>query len=119
MEMDYGTIPRQQRRVLWLERRNKRWKDCTKAYYQELDREEEAGNTTEEPDYSEDDEQDIGDQETDRGLTPLGSRKTIPKKIAPSLDEEDIIFANLSSSLFIAIAIDADLFDPFLQILSF
>lgn len=121
-EMDDVKSPRQERRDLWLERRYKRWKDCQDKYYRNLAREEEEHSSEWEETYSEDkdsDEEDIGDQETDRGSPPLGSGQTTPKNVALPLDDEEIPFSDLSSTLFYAFAFDADPFDPFLQILSF
>jgi hypothetical protein len=56
----------------------------------------------------------------ERGSTSLSSSGTImPKNMAIPLDDKDMMPSNFFSSLFVSYAIDADFFDPFLQILSF
>jgi hypothetical protein len=104
-------------------------KDCTNRYLKILAREEEEPlPSDEEIDnvYLDDEsgqgsgDEDFGDQNMERGSTPLsGSGTSTPKNVAIPLDNEEIMLSDFSSFLFISLAIDADLFDPFLQILSF
>jgi hypothetical protein len=118
-----------QRQTEWMERCIEKMKDCTYRYFETLACEkEELLPSDEEIDivYSDDEsgqgsgDLDFRDQNTERGSTPLsGSGTSTPKNMAIPLDDEEIMLSDFSSSLFISFAINADLFDPFLQILSF
>jgi hypothetical protein len=93
-------------------------------YEEDLACEEEAGNTTDEmeyPEYSEDGSQiqDIGDQETERDSPSLGSGTSMPKNVSIPLDDKENLPLDFFASYYLSIPLDANLFDPFLQILSF
>jgi hypothetical protein len=112
-----------------MERHIERMKVCTNRYFETLAHEEEEPlPSNEEIDivYSDNEsgqesgDLDCRDHNMERGSTPLsGSGTSTPKNMAIPLDDEEILLLDFSSSLFISFAIDADLFDSFLQILSF
>jgi hypothetical protein len=93
-------------------------------YKEDLAHDEEAGNTmdeTEYPEYLEDGSQiqDIRDQETERDSPSLGSGTSTPKNVSIPLDNKEHLHLDFFASYYLSISLDADLFDPFLQILFF
>jgi hypothetical protein len=73
------------------------------------------------PEYSQDGSQiqDSGDQETERDSPSLGSGTSMPKHVSIPLDDKENLHLDFFASYYLSIPLDADLFDPFLQILSF